>query len=297
MDFDCIVVGGGPAGLTAAIYLARYRRRVALLDIGQSRAVLIPKTRNYPGFAHGIAGSELLEELRRQAGGYGVAWLNREVKGLDRHGSRFTASVAGGPICAPTVLLATGLVDKKPTIGALDEVDKGALVRYCPICDGYEAIDKDICVLGRVEEACGKALFLRTYSRSVSLLTLDGRRGCEDTCRDLSEAGVDTPSSPVLGLRQEAGKIVARLADGSEFSFDLLYPILGCAVRSELGARLGALRTDAGSLVVDEYLQTTVKGLYAAGDVVSDLHQIAVATGHAAIAATHIHNILPRNFR
>jgi thioredoxin reductase (NADPH) len=141
------------------------------------------------------------------------------------------------------------------------------LVRYCPICDGYEAIDKDICVLGGAEEACGKALFLRTYSRSVTLLTLDGRRGGEDTCRDLSEAGVHTPSSAVAGLRQETGKIVGRLADGSECSFDLLYPILGCTVRSELAAHLGAQHTDAGCLVVDEHMQTTVEGLYAAGDV------------------------------
>jgi thioredoxin reductase (NADPH) len=87
------------------------------------------------------------------------------------------------------------------------------------------------------------------------------------------------------------------MSDGTQEVCDVIYPVLGCDVRSELGKRLGARHNDAGCLEVDAHQQTSVTGLYGIGDVVSDLHQIAVATGHAAVAATHVHNGLPRNFR
>jgi thioredoxin reductase (NADPH) len=197
MDVDCIVIGGGPAGLTASIYLARYRRQVAVLDGGHSRAALIPETHNYPGFAQGIGGSDLLKELKHQAGGYGVALVDRQVDALEHNGGTFHASAVGGNISAPRVILATGLIDNCPTIDGLDPTANGRFVRYCPICDGYEASDRDICVLGGAEEAGGKALFLKTYSKSVTLLTPDGKRGGEKTYRSLADAGVLTPSAGV----------------------------------------------------------------------------------------------------
>jgi thioredoxin reductase (NADPH) len=191
--------------------------------------------------------------------------------------------------------MATGLVDIRPHIEGLSSEAEGSLVRYCPVCDGYEAAGKDVCVFGPADAAYGKALFLRTFSKSVTLLTPDG---CypDAISNELAAAGIRLPSDKLDFLRQEAGRIVAHLKDGSEFTFDLLYPFLGCDVRSDLAVGLGARHTKVGCLVVDDHLQTTVPGLYAVGDVVSDLHQIAVASGHAAIAATHIHNRLPRNF-
>ena len=90
---------------------------------------------------------------------------------------------------------------------------------------------------------------------------------------------------------------MAVLQGGQTLSFDVVYPALGCGVRSELAVALGAKTNDVGCLEVDAHQQTTVDGVYAAGDVVSDLHQIAVATGHAAIAATHIHKSLPENYK
>jgi thioredoxin reductase (NADPH) len=296
-DFDCLIVGGGPAGLTAAIYLGRYRRRVAVFDGGHSRAAMIPRTQNYPGFADGITGFDLLAALTAQAESYGVSVIRCEAETLAREGQTFRVRGNGADYAAPRAIMATGLIDIRPEIEGLQSGADGNLVRYCPICDGYEAADREICVFGRAEEACSKALFLRTFSKSVTLLTPDGRRASESICRDLAAAGVRLHDRSVARLRQQAGKIVAVLDDSSELYFDLLYPILGCVVRSELATRLGAQHTDAGCLIVDDHLQTTVPGLYAAGDIVSDLHQIAVGTGHAAIAATHIHNNLPRNFR
>jgi thioredoxin reductase (NADPH) len=198
---------------------------------------------------------------------------------------------------ASRVILATGLLDRCPPIPGLKGVIAGGLVRYCPICDGYEASNRRIAVLGNASEACGKALFLRTYSASVTFLTLDGKPADAASCRELAGAGIGMPEAKVVSIEHDAAEIHIRLSDGTILSFDTLYPVLGCDVRSDLGVALGARRTDIGCLVVDAHQQTTIPGLYAVGDVVSDLHQIAVGTGHAAVAATHIHNSLPRNFR
>ncbi|MBV9457524.1 MAG: NAD(P)/FAD-dependent oxidoreductase, partial [Bradyrhizobium sp.] len=170
------------------------------------------------------------------------------------------------------------------------------LVRYCPVCDGFEASGQRIAVLGHAQEACAKALFLRTYSEQVTLLTLDGSALEESCCAELAKAGIVRPAAGVAAIDHGQGVVRITLTNGEQRMFDTLYPVLGCTVRSQLAIALGAAQNEVGSLSVDQHQQTTVPGLYAIGDVVSDLHQIAVATGHAAVAATHIHHELPRNF-
>jgi thioredoxin reductase (NADPH) len=131
-----------------------------------------------------------------------------------------------------------------------------------------------------------KAKFLRTYSNDVTLLGLDDRAdGHEETAKSLREARVKV-AGPVSAI-EHSNEIRAVLRDGRTLSFDVVYPALGCGVQSELAGALGAKMNDVGCLEVDAHQRTTVDGVYAAGDVVLDLHQIAVAIGHAAIAATH----------
>ena len=296
-DLDCLVIGGGPAGLTSAIYLARYRRNVMVIDSRESRAALIPETHNYPGFAGGVSGKKLLELLTAHAENYGVKIVHGRVENLQKSGDGFTAAATGRTISAKRVVLATGLVDRALEIPGLRPAIEEGLVRYCPICDGYEATDQRIGVLGKADIACNKAIFLRTFSKRVTLLAADGEPADDEVCRELTNAGVRVPSSFAVGFKRQAHQIVAVMSDRSRETFDVIYPILGCDVRSELAAALGARHTDIGCIEVDAHQQSSVEGLYAAGDVVSDLHQIAVGTGHAALAATHIHNSLPHNFR
>jgi thioredoxin reductase (NADPH) len=287
-------VGGGPAGLTAATYLARYRRAASLMDDGESRAVLIPESHNYPGFK-GIAGTDLLKRLRDQALMYGAVLERGRVDTLDRApDGGFIATSGVREIRARYVLLATGLIDEKPQIHGISDDGYREAIRFCPICDGYEATDRRIGVLGSLAAAGKKALFLRTYARELLLFVTDEAQHASSDA--LTAAGVIVAGRPVH-VEPIGDKLTVTVEGGARYDLDVLYPALGCNVRSELATKLGAVCSETGNLKVDHHLRTTVAGLYAAGDVVTDLHQLTVATGHAAIAATDIHNELRPNWR
>jgi len=291
--YDCLVVGGGPAGLTAALYLARFRRRVLVIDAGKSRAASIPRSHNHPGFADGISGDVLLRTLRTQAEEYGAKIVVGKVLSLERTADGFAADTTIGPVLAARVVMATGITDKCPDIELLDRAAAKEMVRYCPVCDGFEAIDKKIAVYGPWEEAAGKARFLRVYSSDVTLVpTLPA-----DTDRKNEEGDFKLATSPAAKILTAADGIDVALADGRAMRFDVVYPAMGCHVHSDLAIKLGAKSNEVGCLIVDNKQQTSVPGLYAAGDVVSDLHQLVVAEAHAAIAATAIHNSLTLNLR
>ena len=288
------MVGAGPAGLTAAIYLARFRRRIALYDSGSSRATYIPTTRNYPGFPDGISGDELLARLRAQAERYGARVVESMVESLAVEDGAFVARAGNDDVRARKVLLATGIVDKAPEVDNLREaVDAGA-IRLCPICDGHEVIDRPVAVYGPAKETISHALFMRTFTDDLTLLVPRGDKPLDGEGRaTLERANIRFVPEAVCEIDLTADrKARVRLADGSEQLFATVYPALGCRTRSELAIAVGARLTDAGDIVVDAHQQTSVPGLYAAGDVVAALNQLSVAVGHAAIAATHIHNSL-----
>jgi thioredoxin reductase (NADPH) len=290
---DCLVIGGGPAGLLAAVYLGRYRRSVRVIDAGESRAAKIPESHNYPGF-FGIGGAELLRRLTAQAEEYGAQLVRGSVRVLRKKGTTFAASCSGGNADARLVLLATGLVDNCPSIGGEPVNFPSDVVRFCPICDGYEAIDHRVGILGDINTGGSKALFMRTYSRNVSLFLTDEAASDASSRKKLEEADVRIVGG-VKRLRRATNSTVVLETERGKHEVNALYPALGCRVRSELATALGASRTANGTLIVDDHQRTTVEGLYAAGDVVTDLHQLSVAFGHAAIAATDIHNTLLPN--
>lgn len=296
---DCLVIGGGPAGLTAGIYLARYRRDLRILDAGSPRAALIPTTHNFPGFPDGVSGEHLLARLRDQASTHGVAITEARVESLERQGEGFVARAGEQSWAARNVILATGVRDQHPDFPGLREATLAGLVRWCPICDGFEVTDKSIAVLAPAGPGLGHALFLRTYSRRITLLALPGEGLDADDLARMEGAGVEMVTEAVVSLEPNpAGPWVqVNLADGSSRRFDVLYPMQGCSVQAELAIGLGAACQDDGDLIVDASLATTVPGLYAIGDVVNAINQISVAIGHAAIAATAVHRRLPPNPR
>jgi thioredoxin reductase (NADPH) len=295
MMLDCLVIGGGPAGLTAAIYLARFRRQVQVVDSGSSRASLIPVSHNYPGFPEGIPGRDLLRRLREQAQRYGALLTAGLIERLECVGDgSFRARCGTESIEARTVLLATGVVDIEPDLPNLKDAIRRGLIRHCPICDGYEVIGRQVAVIGRGRKGANEARFIRHYTAALTLFTLGGAEEFDDTDRAMfAERGIAIVNEPLLEVYTEGSALVGlKTRSGRIYRFETLYSALGCTVRSDLARGLGARCDDRGQIVVDDHLRTSIPGLYAAGDAANDLNQIAVAAGHAAIAATHIHNVL-----
>jgi thioredoxin reductase (NADPH) len=293
---DCLIIGAGPAGLTAAIYLHRFHRSVCLVDAGNSRAKKIPLSHNYPGFPDGINGEKLLGLLREQVANFGGAVTQGKVTRLQKNADgSFTAQFDGRSVSAKTVLLATGVVDIEPELAGYDSVRDTELVRFCPICDGFEFTDDRIGVIGSGEHGMREYEFIRNFSKRLTYISLDSNDGTPaQTATTLYDANLSVVDGRKARLQYDDGSkcIGLELPDGSRHEFDVLYCALGCNVRSALATGLGALHDDANALIVDQHLETNIDGFFAAGDVVSSLHQLAVSTGQAAIAATAIHNRL-----
>ena len=293
--YDAVVVGAGPAGLTAALYLARYRRSVLVLHDGTSRALRIPRTHNAPGFPGGVRGEKLIRRMTRQARDYGAEVREARVSSISpQPDGSFAVSAGSMGIVARTVILATGIELNEVALppGQHDRAVRDHVLRYCPICDGFEATGRRVAVLGSDAHGAAEALFLRQFTDDVSLLP---HSDCELTSAErakLLAAGVTVIDTPVTELRPGRRAMTVALADGTRADFDILYPALGCAPRNALAAGMGLTLDDTGCLVTDKDQKTGIPGLFAAGDVVDALDQISVAMGHGAVAATKAHNHL-----
>jgi thioredoxin reductase (NADPH) len=298
--FDTLIIGGGPGGLTAAIYLRRFTRNIVVVDKGNSRLCLIPVSHNYPGFPEGVPGGQLLRNLTDQLRNYGGDVLHGEITDLRLEDGHFVGDYvddAGDTheIRALTVLLATGVADAGLPIENWREAVACGAVRLCPVCDGYDVMDRRIAVVTSETNPVGHALFMRSFSADVTLFD----RGKESMLSDedrrqIAAAGVRYIESPLLGVSMSPDmKPILNTADGESREFDVFYPILGESARSGLASALGVETAECDKVVVDDHQRTSVPGLYAIGDVVRGLNQIAVAAGQAAIAATAIHNALP----
>jgi len=296
---DALVVGGGPAGLTAALYLARFRRRFLVVDAGDPRARWIPTSHNIPFFAEGIGGPELLARMRETLAPYGAQILAGEVEALRREGRGFAAEVARRDgvrqsIRARYVILATGSRDVEPPLPDVEGAVRDGLIRHCPICDGYESREQRIGVIGHGARGAAEAIFIaRTYSDDVTLLTLAAPMDdlAPDTRAELASLGVAVEERPVVGLDRAGGRIAAlRWGSGGGLAFDVLYSALGLDYRNGLARQLGAELDECGAVRLRKGNETSVPGLYAIGDLAEGLDQIGVALGQAAIATTHIHN-------
>jgi len=293
---DCIIIGAGPAGLTAAIYLARFHLSIRLFDCGTSRAALIPRTHNHAGYPGGISGKDLLALMLEQAESFGAERELAEVSAIVPKGDGFEVHVGKGDqiFHARTVLLATGVVNNPPDMPRAehDAALARGLIRYCPICDGYEVTDKRVGVIGTGDHGMREALFLRGFTRDVTLIAPGAALDLDAACRaKLDAAGIvhlDGPYTPIC----IAGEQIVATTPGGEMTFDSIYPALGSRIRSKLAVDAGARASEDGCLEVDAHQRTTLPGLFAAGDVVKGLDQISHAMGEAGVAATAIRNLL-----
>jgi thioredoxin reductase (NADPH) len=296
MDYDCLVIGGGPAGLTAAIYLVRYHLSLKVVDAGKSRASWIPSTHNHAGFPGGISGKDLLAKMREQAQMYGASIETGRVTRLDKIKGGFTAEWGSGPVTARTVLLATGITNRRPPMDEdlHDEALSKGLIRYCPVCDGYEVTDKKVGVIGSGSHGVAEAVFLRGFTQDITLIAPDRAHdlSTEDQAR-MNEFGIKCVDGPCQAVAA-ANECITIATPYGEHIFDSVYPALGSDTHTELAEQVGAEIAKDGTLPVDSHQRTNIPGLYAAGDVVLGLDQISHAMGEGGVAATTIRNDLAK---
>jgi thioredoxin reductase (NADPH) len=293
--FDCLIIGGGPAGLTAAIYLTRFHLTAKLVDAGKSRAGWIPCTHNHAGYPDGISGKELIARMKDQAQKYGTSIVTSRVGRLDIVEGGFKAEWGEGSVVARKVLLATGVTNRRPPMDEElhDEALARGLIRYCPICDGYEVTDKKVAVIGDDSHGVAEAVFLRGFTEDITLIAPHASHdlSVEDQAR-LEEYGIRTLDGPCSAIAAQEDCIVVDTADG-HYTFDSVYPALGSDMHNELADQVGAKLKD-GNIVVDSHQRASVPGLYAAGDIVLGLDQISHAMGEGGVAAVTIRNDLAK---
>jgi thioredoxin reductase (NADPH) len=240
-----------------------------------------------------VRGPTLLSRMRRQAERYGATIVRGRIEALTPVRGGFRLGTEGESLRARTVILATGVHDNAPPIPGLEDGVARGLVRICPICDGYEVIGQRVGVIGLDDHCAREATFLRTYSDDVAFIHVGEGSLPKATARRLRKAGVEVIESTVRGVTIERRRITAfDFGTGQPRTFDVVYSALWITPRTRLAIQAGADMAPEGRLIVDEHQQTSVHGLYAAGDLVRGLNQISTAQGEGAIAATHVHNAL-----
>ena len=295
---DCLIIGGGPAGLTAATYLSRFHLRIMVVDGGKSRAAWIPTSHNHAGFPEGINGQVLLDRMKEQAQLYGTKIETGQVTRLDRdpESGLFSADWGSGPVEARSVLLATGVTNRRPPIDPElhDDAMARGLIRYCPICDGYEVSDKKVGVIGTGARGTAETIFMRGFTADLTLIAPDGPHELDEEQRaELGAAGVVLVDGPISAIEPGGERIEVAAADGRH-EFDTIYPALGSDTHTQLADMVGARLSDNECIGVDFRQRTSVDGLYATGDVVHGLDQISHAMGEGGVAATTIRNDLAK---
>ena len=296
--WDAVIVGGGLAGLSAAIYLGRSRRRALLIDAGESMARWEPIVENYLGFPDGLSGQSLLDRGRAQVRKFGAQMVDDRITRISREGKTFVLEGAGR-YRASRVLLATGLTHLLPEIVGADAC-LGRTVFFCKDCDAFRVRGLRIAVYGRRNEAARYALTMLAFSPSVTILT-DGRPSAWDQAwqEALDEYGVPVRQEPIGKLAHRNGRLEAIIfRDGAVCEAEALFTTRGDVYHTALAEGLGADEDKEGQLVVDADMRTTVPGLYAAGCVTPANCQMIIAAGQGATAAQAIdHDLFDESVR
>jgi thioredoxin reductase (NADPH) len=233
--------------------------------------------------------------MRAQMARFGVARVHMRATRLEREGCGFRIEAGRADWTASAVILATGAVDRLPAMDGAREHVRSGMLRQCPICDAYEAADRRIVVLGSGRHAVEQALFLSTYSRDVTIAALGEDPGPNPEERaSLARIGVGVLDDAVLEVSCESGQVRLALGGGRSLRFDVAYSGLGMVPQTDLVAGLSPRLGADGRIETDPHQETSVPGLYATGDVVTGLNQIAVAMAQGEIAATAVHNAARR---
>ncbi|HEV2108477.1 MAG TPA: NAD(P)/FAD-dependent oxidoreductase [Thermomicrobiales bacterium] len=289
---DVLVVGGGPAGVSAAITLARACRSVTVvdcLDIGRSD--WRQRNRNYPGFPDGITAVELSRLGRQQAEQYGAHFIVGEVARLVQADSVFVASGEDFEVQARSVILATGVRDRWPVFPGYESYI-GKTMHWCLYCDGYEMRGKRVVLVGNDEDAAQLAVQFLAFTDDVTLLTNSGSLGLPQALVErLASRGIPTVIGRLTDAKAKGDGILESITidDRESLPLDHLFSHQGADPNTELARALGVELNEYGYIDTDLHARTSLPGVYAAGDVTRRFsHQVATAIHEGTTAATTI---------
>lgn len=287
-SYDVLIVGGGPAGLSAALVLARFDRTVAVLDAGQGRSTWRQVNHNFLGFPGGVPARRLRELGREQLADYPqVECIDHKVESIRREGDGFLASGQAGGWRGRSVIIATGVVDHYPHFDGWDEY-VGRSMFWCVTCDGYASRGKRVVVAGNTADTAVEALQLGRFARSITLLTNSRDDDIGEPYRTrLRDAGIELVHDRIASVEGRDGEFTALVTvGGRRLALDQLYAVQGSTAQSDLAAQLGVAMDENGCITVDREQKTNVPGVFAAGDVTRRYDQlIAIAVHEGAEAA------------
>jgi thioredoxin reductase (NADPH) len=290
---EVIVVGGGIAGLSAAIYLGRAQRDTLVIDSGHSMAKWEPDVENYLGFPDGVAGEKLLKNGRRQARHYEAQFVHDEIKSVTARKSEFVLKGKRKTYRTKRLLLATGIFHRPPEIPGVKEC-LGHSMFFCKDCDGCRVRGKRVAIIGQSNETVEYALGMLHYSACVIVAT-NGKKPHWDrrNARWLKEYEIPVIRKPVRDVEHRKRKIRAlEFASGQSVKIDYLFTTRGDIFYNQLAKKLGAKLDADGEIKVDQCMRTSVPRLYAAGCVTPANCQMIIAAGQGAAAAQAINRDL-----
>jgi len=291
--WDIVIIGGGPAGLACAIYAGRARRRVLILEkmVTGGRITVNPMIENYPGFPEGIEGTRLAEQMSRQAERFGAHTEFEEVSGIDISARPFRIQTTGGDRRARAVLVATGSSPRHLNVPGERELF-GQGVSYCATCDGPLYFGKHAVVVGGGNAAVEEALFLTNFASHVTIIHRRDQLRADRVVQERAFANEKISFlwshvvTAIVGEGKATGVRARNAVSGEETELraDAVFVAVGSAPQTGfLPAEVA--RDEAGSIVTDRHLHTSVPGLFAAGDVRSGaFRQIAFAAGDGTLA-------------
>ena len=285
--YDCLIIGAGPAGVSASLYTKRANLRTLIIYNDKSNLEKTEKIENFYGFANGIDGKSLYKEGIKQAKNIGVEVINEEVLKIEISNDCFKISTTKNEYMAKTVIIATGNKKNTPNIKGIKEFE-GKGISYCAICDGFFYRGKEVCVLGSGNYAISETNDLINLAKKVTILT-NGKNP-----PDIRSENVDINKKEIEAIEGNEKVEDVRFKDNTKIKTEGIFIAEGIAGSVEFAKKLGIIMKN-NKIVVNEKMQTNIKGIYACGDCTGGLLQISKSVYEGTIAGLQVIDYIKNN--